>query len=373
MVSEDHNPIEDGSSAKGESKRRRGKAGIVLTIVAAVLVLAAASVALWFYLALTSPVEHAHSAEFLTIEKGSSTSIIVDSLAAKGLVRSPLATKLYLRGSGRAAALKAGEYKFPSPINSLELIELLEAGNERTGKITIPEGWTRFEISERIAANFASEPPMDSKAVLYLMDDTSLIQDIAPEAKNLEGFLYPATYDFPLDAEPKEVIERLVNEFKNVWKPEWTSKAKDRGLTPLEVVTIASLIENESKVDSERKLVASVIYNRLDRGMALGIDATNVYIAKLLGRWDGTIHKSDIEVNHPYNTRKITGLPPGPISSASESAIEAALDPASTDYLYYVLDVDKNDGSHVFYASAAAFEQGKAKYQRWLAEQRRKQ
>ena len=119
--------------------------------------------------------------------------------------------------------------------------------------------------------------------------------------------------------------------------------------------------------------MSSVIYNRLDRGMALGIDATNVYIAKMLGRWDGTIHKSDIEIDHPYNTRKIFGLPPGPISSASKTAIEAALDPAETDYLFYVLDVEKNDGSHLFFESAAEFERGKAKYQRWLQEQRRKQ
>jgi UPF0755 protein len=137
-------------------------------------------------------------------------------------------------------------------------------------------------------------------------------------------------------------------------------------------VTIASLIENESKFPSERGIVSSVIYNRLEKRMRLGIDATNVYIAKMLGRWDGIIHKSDVEIEHPYNTRKIEGLPPGPISSASETSLEAALNPQKTDYLYYVLNVEKNDGSHHFYASAAEFEVGKAAYQRWLAEQRGK-
>lgn len=344
--------------------------GVILAAIAAVVVLSAA---LWFYISLTTPVRHTSADNFLVIEKGSSPSAIVDALASRDLIRSPLAMRIYLRLTGRASNLKAGEYKFPSPVNTIEVVELLEKGSERTSKLTIPEGWTRFEIADRIAANYAGEPPMDEKSVFYLMNDTSLIADIAPEAKNLEGFLYPATYDFAPDTEPKEVIERLVDEFKKVWKPEWTAKAKARGLTPYQVMTIASLVENESKVDSERKIVASVIYNRLERGMALGIDATNVYIAKLLGRWDGTIHKSDIEVNHPYNTRKIAGLPPGPISSASKSAIEAALDPASTDYLYYVLDVEKNDGSHLFFASAAEFERAKAKYQRWLAEQRREQ
>jgi UPF0755 protein len=117
-------------------------------------------------------------------------------------------------------------------------------------------------------------------------------------------------------------------------------------------------------------LVASVIYNRLEQGIPLGIDATNVYIAKLLGRWDGIIHKSDVEVDHPYNTRRILGLPPGPISSPSRTAIKAALHPAQTDNLYYVLNVQANDGSHYFYSSATEFAKGKADYQRWLAGQR---
>ncbi|HUF04111.1 MAG TPA: endolytic transglycosylase MltG [Aridibacter sp.] len=363
----------DGEKVTEEAPRRRRK-GVVLflAVIAAIAGVAALSAVLWFYISITTPVVHSSAGDFFVIEKGSSPAAIIEALAARNVIRSPLAMRIYLRVSGRASNLKAGEYKFPSPVNSLEVVELLEKGSERTSKLTIPEGWTRFEIAERIAANYPSDPPMDEKAVFYLMDDTSLIADIAPEAKNLEGFLYPATYDFPPDTGPKQVIERLVGEFKKVWKPEWTSKAKARGLTPYEVMTIASLIENESKVDSERKIVASVIYNRLERGMALGIDATNVYIAKLLGRWDGTIHKSDIEVNHPYNTRKIAGLPPGPISSASKSAIEAALDPAETYYLYYVLDVEKNDGSHLFFASAAEFERAKAKYQRWLEQQRRK-
>ena len=104
--------------------------------------------------------------------------------------------------------------------------------------------------------------------------------------------------------------------------------------------------------------------------MPLGIDATNVYIAKLLGRWDGIIHKSDVEVVHPYNTRRVLGLPPGPISSPSRSAIEAAINSAQTDYLYYVLNVEANDGSHHFYSNSSGFAKGKAAYQKWLSSQR---
>lgn len=343
---------------------------IYFAVFGGILVVIILSVLLWFYISLTTPLLHNNSEKYITVPKGSTPNQIVASLAEKRVIRSPLALRIYLRISGKSGNLKAGDYKFPSPVNALQVVELLEEGNERAIRLTIPEGWTRFEIAARIAKTFPTEPPMDEKAVLYLMNDTSAIKDFAPKAENLEGFLYPTTYDFPIGTRPEEVIDRMVKEFRKVWQPEWTIKAENLGRTPFEIVTIASLIENESKFGGERKVVASVIYNRLDRGMALGIDATNVYIAKMLGKWDGTIHKSDIEVNHPYNTRKIAGLPPGPISSASKSAFEAALDPAKTDYLYYVLDVDKNDGSHKFFSSAAEFERAKAKYQRWLEKQR---
>ena len=204
-----------------------------------------------------------------------------------------------------------------------------------------------------------------------MMDDATSIKDFAPDAKNLEGYIYPTTYNLPHGMQPKKIIDLMVGEFKKIWKDEWTAQARSLGRTPHEIVTIASLIETESKVDAERPMVASVVYNRLRRNVPLALDQTAVYIAKMENRWDGTINKSDLESDSPYNTRKFTGIPPGPISSPSESAIVAALNPAQTDYIYYVLNVEKNDGSHNFYASAAEFEKGKAAYQNWLAKQGR--
>ncbi len=327
-------------------------------------------VSYWLYSSLKTPVAHDKADTFINIEKGTPPNEIIGKLTSEGIIKSPLAMQVYLRTFGDASKLQAGEYQFQTPITPLQVLEELEKGKERTIKLTIPEGWTRFEIAKRIATKFPTEPVMDEKAILYLMNDTSLISDFDPKAENLEGYMYPTTYEFPIGTDPKTVIKRMVDQFKATWKPEWTLTAQKLGRSNREIVTIASLIENESKVDAERKIVSSVIYNRLDRGMALGIDATNVYIAKLLGKWDGILHKSDLEINHPYNTRKISGLPPGPISSASVTALEAALNPIKTDYLYYVLNVEKEDGSHNFYASAAEFEKGKAKYQQWLAEQR---
>ncbi|WP_020569113.1 endolytic transglycosylase MltG [Neolewinella persica] len=326
--------------------------------------------AFWMYNALHSPVGHSNASDYITIEQGVGSNRILQILEQNKVIQAPLATKLYLRFFDQGTKLQAGDYLFPSPISPLEVLSKLKDGKKRTKTLTIPEGWTRFEIAKRLVAQFPVEPPVTEKEVLAMMDDVSLIKDIAPKAKNLEGYLYPTTYEVELGAHPKSVIVKMVNQFKAVWDPAWDEQARKIGKSKHEIVTIASLIENESKVDVERALVASVINNRLEKGIKLGIDATNVYIAKLLNRWDGIIHKSDVEVDHPYNTRKIYGLPPGPISSASKSAFEAALKPAKTDFVYYVLNVEKGDGSHHFYATAEGFEIGKAAYQRWLAKQR---
>lgn len=353
----------------------------VLFVLLVLAVVGIAAVSYWFFGSLNAPVEHGKSEEYIVIERGMSPVQIIDKLSGEGIVKAPLPVKIYLRTLGDASKLQAGEYRFPSPITPLQVLRELEKGSVQTKRLTIPEGFTRFDIAKRIHENFVKNPASDMDAaagpqmteaeILLLMSDTSLIKEFAPEARNLEGYLYPNTYNFPPDAKPDLVVRTLVEQFRKIWKPEWNDRAKQLGRTPHEIVTIASLIETESPVESERPIVASVIYNRLAKNIALGIDQTVVYVAKMQNRWDGTIHKSDIEADSPYNTRKYGGIPPGPISSVSQSAIEAALNPAETNYIFYVLNVQKNDGSHHFYASAAEFERGKAEYQRWLEEQRR--
>lgn len=342
---------------------------IIFFLIAAVIVMVVSG-SYWLYNSLNSPVEHDKANQFLTIEKGTSPADIVAKLNTEGVVSSQLPINFYLRFFGDASKLQAGEYQFASPITPLQVLKELETGEERTTKLTIPEGFTRFDIAKRITANFPQDPPMDEKQVLLLMEDTSLTRDIAPNASNLEGYMYPSTYNFPKGAKAADIIKTTVEQFKKIWRPEWSEQARKIGRTPQEIVTIASLIETESKFDAERQKVASVIYNRLSKSIPLGIDQTAVYIAKMQGRWDGTINKSDLEVDSPYNTRRYGGIPPGPISSVTESSIHAALNPAQTDYIFYVLNVQANDGSHNFYASANEFEKGKAEYQRWLEQQR---
>lgn len=356
---------------------------ILFALVAAVILLVV-GISFWLYRSVTTAHAHDKGDQFITIEKGTTPPAIIDKLAAEGIIASPFAIKTYLRTIGDAGNLQAGEYQFPSPITPLQVLKELEKGESQTIKLTIPEGFTRFDIAKRIVEKFGNAPVSNpspeaaapagplftEQEVLLLMEDTSLVADIAPEAKNLEGYMYPSTYSFPRNAKPEVIIPQLVQQFKKVWKPEWTNAAKAIGRSPHEIVTIASLIETESGVESERPTVASVIYNRLSKSIPLGIDQTVVYVAKMQNRWDGTINRSDLDVDSPYNTRKYGGLPPGPISSVSESAIAAALNPATTDYIYYVRNVDANDGSHWFYASAADFERGKAEYQRWLEKER---
>lgn len=354
---------------------------IILLVFAAVAVLAGTFV--WVRSAVNAPHEHQKANEYIKIEKGTAPAAVIGKLVSEGVIANGTPVMLWLRTFGDASKIKAGDYKFPSPISPLQVLEELEKGEERVTRLTIPEGFTIFDISKRVAEFVNKNQPPQSgtvdrgspiiwteKDVLALMNDTSQISDIDPEAKNLEGYMYPSTYEVQPGTQPDAIIKQMVGQFKKQWKPEWTAAAKAKGLTPHQVVTIASLIETESKYPQERAVVASVIFNRLSKGMALGIDQTNVYIAKMLGRWDGTIHQSDLDVDSPYNTRKRAGLPPGPISSVTTSSIEAALNPATTDYIFYVLDVQKNDGSHLFFASAADFERAKADYQRWLEQQR---
>lgn len=348
----------------------------LVKILIAFVVLVAAVIAAgsyWLYGTMTRPIEHSKADQVIVIEKGTAPAQIVSRLASEGVLPSEMAVRLYLRTMGDAGKMQAGEYRFKSPISPLEVLKELETGETQTTRLTIPEGFTRFDIAKRIVNLFPQEPAIDERQVLALMDDTTLIRDISPSAKNLEGYMYPSTYNIPKTATPQDVIRIAVEQFRRFWKPEWTERSRSIGRTPHEIVTIASLIETETGVERERPIVAGIINNRLSRNIPLGIDQTNVYIAKMLGKWDGTIHKSDLEVDSPYNTRIKTGLPPGPISSVTESSIRAALNPEPNDYLFYVRNVELNDGSHWFYASAADFEKGKTKYQQWLEKERREE
>ncbi len=331
-----------------------------------ILIIALAATLFWSYRELHAPVVHARAEEYIEVPRGSTPDEIISSLASHGVIRRSWLLRLYLRVSGAGPRLKAGEYRFPSPISALGVVRKLEEGQQRLSRLTIVEGWTRWDI----AAHLARIPDLklaSTDEALALMNDTSAIRDLDPEARNLEGYLYPDTYSFPPNTDAREVIATIVRRFRQAWD---AARAKGEVLvtrSPREIVTVASLIETEAKLPDERPLVASVIYNRLKVGMALGVDSTVIYASKLAGKWrnDGKVYLSDVERDSPYNTRKVRGLPPGPIASPGARSLEAALNPAQTDYLYYVREPSRNDGAHNFYNNAADFEGGVQALREW--------
>ena len=338
---------------------------ILLVLVLIVLVAASAS-AYWVYRDLHTPIAHSKHGQYVEIPRGSSPTAVVSKLANEGIIKHKWPLVLYLKLTANGSQLKAGEYDFPSPISPLAVFAKLREGEQRTLRLTIVEGWTRWDISNalyRIPELHLSDP----NEALPLMDNVSLISDLDPKATNLEGYLYPDTYEFPYETKPADMIKTMVKRFRKEWKPEWSVRARVLGFSPREITTTASLIETEAKLSEERPTIASVIYNRLKRDMALGVDSTIIYASKLDGKWrnDGKVYKSDVDRRSPYNTRLFTGLPPGPIASPGQSSLEAALYPAQTDYLYYVREPSRNDGAHNFYSTEADFGVGVRALRAW--------
>src|SRR5438132_12143894 len=333
----------------------------------AILMVAAVTIfGIWLYRDLHASVVHAKANDYIEIPRGSTPEGIANKLVAEGVLRRKWPFLFYVKTTGKAKLIKAGEYKFPSPISALGVLQKLEEGEQRLSRFTVIEGWTRWDIADSLA-HVEELHLRDSNEALALMDDTSGIRDLDPLATNMEGYLFPATYSFPQDTKPAAVVAGMVKRFRQEWTPERAERARALNMTPRQIVIIASLIETEAKLKEERPLIASVIYNRLNRGIALGIDSTIVYASKLAGKWrnNGKVYKSDVDRRSPYNTRLHTGLPPGPVGSPGESSLDAALNPADTDYLYYVREPARDDGAHNFYSKDADFEKGVRALREW--------
>src|SRR5215203_1631869 len=330
------------------------------------LILACAGSYLWLRHELQEPRLHGQSEQYIAIPKGSTPDQIINNLEDLGVIRRGWLLRLYVRLTGSGQRLKAGEYRFPSPISPLGVLKKLEEGEQRLSRLTVIEGWTRWDIAA-LLTRIPELKLQNAEEALALFDDTSAIRDLDPEAKNLEGYLYPDTYSFQPDATPRQVVETMVKRFRQVWGEISAKHAPPPNLSPREVVTVASLIETEAKLKDERPLVASVIYNRLRRDIPLGIDSTVIYASKAAGKWknNGKVYQSDLDRDSPYNTRKVRGLPPGPIASAGQSSLAAALKPAQTDYIYYVREPSRNDGAHNFYSNEADLQRGVQALREW--------
>lgn len=329
------------------------KSAIRNVLLVILLLVAVGGGGVWYVWNGMQPVKPAGPAVTFTIEKGMGSAEIADLLEQNGIIRNSLFFKGYLKWTKEGSSFKAGTYT-ASPGDSYdELIARLNAGDvvkEETVVFTIPEGFTAKQIAEKLAEAWNQDASvfleiMDSGAGLKEIDALDIPQDKEIRYR-LEGYLFPETYELVKDSTPEEVIDALLNQFHKKLDtiPNWQQKLKERGLSLHELLTVASLVEREVVVDSERPLVAGVIYNRLEIEQKLEIDATVQY---LLDKQKERLLYKDLEVESPYNTYRNKGLPPGPISNPGLASIQAALEPEASEYYFYVTKKDGSQG-HLF-------------------------
>lgn len=304
------------------------------------------------YVAVTPPANTS-----LLLHPGYSTRRIASELKKAGVIRSERLFWLWHELHPKPS-LKAGEYLFEREATLPQVYGRIARGDIYFHVVTIPEGYTMFDIAK------AMEDAGLGSAVDFLQvaeTQTQLISDLAPEAKSLEGYLFPNTYRFTRTQTLGEMAAEMVHQFRQV--------AQQIGLTTVanpdvaKVVTMASIVEKETAANEERPLVASVYYNRLTQKMALDADPSVIYAELLSGTYQGSLHHADLAVNSPYNTYRFPGLPPGPIGNPGKSALEAALHPESTKFLYFVSD---GNGHHRFAASLEEHNRNVAAYRRSL-------
>lgn len=303
---------------------------------------------------------------FTTISPGATSTSIAQALEEKGIVENSqlfLAALWYRRSTER---LQAGEYRFSKPASTFEVIDRLERGDVFYLSVTIPEGLTLAET----AALFEKKGLGDTDELKEVFSQTDLIRSLDQEASDLEGYLFPETYQLPRQPSAEDITRALVSRFKSVFDEDRRVKAEALELTARELVTLASIVEKETGQADERPLIASVFWNRLRIGMPLQSDPTVIYALKREGNYNGNLRRSDLEMESPYNTYQHRGFPPGPIASAGLGSIDAVLNPPETKYLYFV---SKNDGSHHFSTTLREHNNAVRKYQiEYFRNQRRK-
>jgi peptidoglycan lytic transglycosylase G len=311
--------------------------------------------AAWFAWAALWPVRPPQTT-FVLLRPGWSTRHIAKSLQKQGVIRSSTAFLMvdYAKGLKN---LKAGEYKFEQSASAFEVWRRLTSGDVYARTVVVPEGYTMFDVAN--AVEEAGLGPA-SDFLTAARSDLFLVKDIDPDAKSLEGYLFPDTYQFTRINTAHEIAAAMVHRFRQ--------EAQKIGLLGRpdihRVVTMASIVEKETADPKERPLVAGVYYNRLNRNMALAADPSVIYAALLAGRYRGTIYQSDLQYDSPYNTYKYPGLPPGPIANPGLASLQAALHPAQTDYLYFVSD---NNGHHRFARDMQEHARNVAAYRRSVA------
>jgi UPF0755 protein len=334
-------PAELSAPRQRPRRRRRANWGLRISLVVLLLAIGSVIAATRYYQWCQEASGPKRPVSF-TVPEGASGGDVVEALHEAGVVRCGLVSEWLLRRSGLSSDILAGEYELTTNMVPEEAFQALTVPPSAvpTVQLTIPEGYRLTQIAERVK----EELGIPQGRFLGAADGDWSLPPYLPSGKPLEGFLFPETYEFrKRGTTADDVIERLLGQFESVAEALPWGNAEDMNLTPYEIVIVASMVEEEAKLDDERPVIAGVIYNRIREGMELGIDATLLYDDPTP---DGQLSISDLHYDSPYNTRLRPGLPPTPIASPGLASLRAALEPDDTPYLYYVLC--GADGHHRF-------------------------
>jgi UPF0755 protein len=343
------------TDASGHAVRRRRRVRLVVVLVVFLLVTGGISVAVAKYQGCQQPPPATGSAVVFPIPPGATGKDVVAALDQQGLIRcGGFVGNLLLRGTGKAGKILAGTYDLRMGMSLDEIVSVITTPPPKvpTVRLTVPEGLrisTTYPGERSISSVVADQTGLSAKTFASLANSGRYrLRPFLPRsAKTAEGFLFPDTYQLVKKGLTADaVIHRMLTQFQTEAKTlDLVGGARKLGFTPYQVVIVASMIEREAQVEGDRAKIASVIYNRLARGMSLGIDATLLYDDPTP---DGQLSTSDLKTDTPYNTRLNAGLPPTPIASPGRASLDAALHPADTRYLYYVLCPPDGAGVHRF-------------------------
>lgn len=297
------------------------------------------------------------------VKQGETLSEIIHNLHEQEIIPSKINMHIAAFINDAGSKIKAGKYKIKNGLSYLELIEkLIEGTPEETVKITIPEGlWLK-----KIAGVLNSELKINSSRFLELCNNKSFIKSLGIDAENLNGYLLPETYYVVKDSDEEDIIRFLVSRTMELFDEEAKEELKKHGKTIHEILTLASIVEAETRIKEELPIVAGVYYNRLKRGMALQADPTIQFLLRNKNRRTKRVYYKDLEIDSPYNTYKYSGLPPGPINNPGKDAIMATIYPDSHNYFYFVAN---GDGGHDFAKNYSEHLRNVRDYKRWRRSQ----
>lgn len=291
--------------------------------------------------------------KMINIKKGQNLTVTTESLTRAGLIKSPFRFRILARFKRADKRIQAGEYLLSADMTPNKILAVMVEGKVKLYKFTIPEGYNLKQIASIVAAaGFVKK-----EGFLQAVTDAAFVNRMGIEADTFEGYLFPDTYYFPKGANAQDIITTMVNRLWSLISDEWKERAATLGFSMHQVLTLASIIEKETGASFERPMISSVFHNRLHKGMRLETDPTVIYGIK---DFDGNLTRKHLTTRTPYNTYKIKGLPPGPIASPGLAAIEAALYPADTDYIFFV---SKKDTTHKFSTNLQDHNRAIRKYQ----------